>query len=48
MYITYKFAGFSDLSEIDGTSLLEADLNEIPELPAYLVVNSTWQGGSGG
>jgi FkbH-like protein len=48
MYITYKFAGFSDLSETDGTSLMEADLNDIPELPSYLVVNSTWQGGSRG
>ena len=41
MYVTYKFAGFSELSETDGVSLLEADLTAIPELPRYLQVKST-------
>lgn len=45
MYITYKFAGFSDVAEAEGTALMEADLNEIPDLPGYLSVNSTWRGG---
>lgn len=41
MYITYKFAGFSDVSETDGVSLLEADLARIPELPTYLELRAT-------
>lgn len=45
MYITYKFAGFSEVSEAEGNSLMEADLTAIPELPAYLRINATWQGG---
>jgi len=45
MYITYKFAGFSDVAETAGTALMEADLSEIPDLPAYLSVDSTWRGG---
>ena len=45
MYITYKFAGFSEVSEAEGNALLEADLASIPELPAYLRINATWQGG---
>jgi len=45
MYITYKFAGFSEVSEIDGTALLEADPASIPELPAYFRINASWQGG---
>jgi FkbH-like protein len=45
MYITYKFAGFSDVAESAGTTLMEADLTEIPELPGYLKLNSTWSGG---
>jgi FkbH-like protein len=44
MYITYKFAGFSELSEADGHALMEADLASIPELPAYLRINATWPG----
>lgn len=44
MYITYKFAGFSEVSEADGHALMEADLVSIPELPAYLRINATWQG----
>ena len=44
MYITYKFAGFSEVSEQDGVALLEADLAGIPELPAYLTVNAAWGG----
>jgi FkbH-like protein len=45
MYITYKFAGFSEVDEKEGTALMEADLAAIPELPAYLRINSTWEGG---
>ena len=45
MYITYKFAGFSEVSEIEGTALLEADPASIPELPAYFRINASWQGG---
>lgn len=48
MYITYKFAGFSDVGDGAEVTLMEADLTDIPPLPTYLVVNSTWQGGSRG
>lgn len=41
MYITYKFAGFSDLSDAEGVLLLEADLACVPELPAYLQLRTT-------
>lgn len=41
MYITYKFAGFSELSSTDGLSLLEANLNNIPEMPRYLDLRAT-------
>jgi FkbH-like protein len=42
MYVTYKFAGFSEVSETDGVALLEGDLQQIPELPSYLDVKSFW------
>jgi FkbH-like protein len=42
MYITYKFAGFSEVGETDGVALLEGDLQQIPELPSYLEVKSFW------
>jgi FkbH-like protein len=45
MYITYKFAGFSEVSEAEGNALMEADPTSIPELPSYLRINATWQGG---
>jgi FkbH-like protein len=45
MYITYKFAGFSEVSETEGTALLEADPASIPELPAYLKINAASLGG---
>ncbi|HWL15392.1 MAG TPA: HAD-IIIC family phosphatase [Opitutus sp.] len=45
MYITYKFSGFSEVSEVEGTALLEADPASIPELPAYFRINASWQGG---
>lgn len=44
MYITYKFAGFSEVNEADGLALLEADLERIPELPSYLEITSTLGG----
>jgi len=45
MYITYKFAGFSEVGEHEGLTLMEADPSSIPELPAYLRINAAWQGG---
>lgn len=44
MYITYKFAGFSEIGEAnaDGVALLEGDLQQIPELPSYLELKSFW------
>jgi FkbH-like protein len=48
MYITYKFAGFSEVSETEGDTVMEADLTSIPELPSYLRINATWQGGARG
>lgn len=41
MYITYKFAGFSDATETDGVMSLEADLTRIPDLPTYLQLRTT-------
>ena len=43
MYITYKFAGFADVSEADGHTLMEADLGDIPDLPSYLRIESAWE-----
>jgi FkbH-like protein len=42
MYLTYKFAGFSEVSEVEGHALLEADLSAVPPLPTYLQVQSSW------
>lgn len=44
MYVTYKFAGFSEVSETEGESVLECDLTQVPPLPAYLDVRATWGG----
>ncbi|MFE6921433.1 HAD-IIIC family phosphatase [Nocardia sp. NPDC057663] len=38
MYVTYRFAGFEDLGEKDGVSLLVAPLTAPPKPPAYLNV----------
>jgi len=48
MYITYKFAGFSEVSAAEGNALMEADLVSIPELPSYLRIKASWQGGVSG
>ncbi len=40
MYVTYRFAGFEDVSETDGVSLLENDLSDIPPLPAYFKLDA--------
>ncbi|MDB4473546.1 HAD-IIIC family phosphatase [Opitutaceae bacterium] len=40
MYITYKFAGFEEKSEVDGVTLFENDLLDIPELPDYFVMDA--------
>ena len=44
MYVTYKFAGFSEVSEADGMALLESDLTNVPELPGTLDVRATLGG----
>lgn len=44
MYVTYKFAGFTEIAESDGLALLQAEAASIPELPAYLTVNATFGG----
>lgn len=41
MYVTYRFAGFSEIGEEDGVSQLEADLQNVPALPRYLRVEAT-------
>ena len=38
MYMTYKFAGFRDIGEVDGAHLLEHDLMHIHALPSYVTV----------
>lgn len=48
MYVTYKFAGFSEVSESDGLAVLEADLTRIPELPRYLGVKANVGGSLNG
>lgn len=35
MYVTYRFAGFEDVAEENGVSLLENDLSDVPDMPAY-------------
>lgn len=44
MYITYKFAGFAEVSEDGGLTRLESDLHQMAPLPSYLEVRSTWGG----
>lgn len=40
MYITYKFAGFSEMADSEETGLLENDLSQIPAYPTYLQINA--------
>ncbi len=35
MYVTYRFAGFEEIAEENGVSLLDNDLSDVPELPGY-------------
>lgn len=44
MYVTYKFAGFAEVSESAGLTVLENDLTGIPPLPSYLDVHATLGG----
>lgn len=44
MYITYKFAGFAEVSEAGGVIRLESAPLEGATLPSYLEVRSTWGG----
>lgn len=39
MYITYKFAGFKEISDEDGNILLENNLSRIQDVPEYIKVN---------
>lgn len=41
MYITYKFAGFKELIESKGVSILENDLTNIQPFPEYIKVFTT-------
>ncbi len=36
MYVTYKFAGFTEIGEEDGLTLLENDLSQVPDMPEYV------------
>ncbi len=36
MYVTYRFAGFQEIGEENGVSILENDLSSIPPFPGYL------------
>jgi FkbH-like protein len=38
MYVTYRFAGFQEAGERDGISVLESDLGQVQDVPAYLRV----------
>jgi FkbH-like protein len=38
MYVTYKFAGFTEIENIRGTQILEHDLASIPPVPDYISV----------
>lgn len=38
MYITYKFAGFKEVGEKDGVTILENDLTNIQDIPDYIKV----------
>jgi predicted enzyme involved in methoxymalonyl-ACP biosynthesis len=40
MYITYKFAGFSEMKNAGETGLLENDLSQVPPYPTYLKINA--------
>jgi FkbH-like protein len=36
MYVTYRFAGFREVGRERGTTVLRADLSQVPDPPAYL------------
>jgi FkbH-like protein len=38
MYVTYRFAGFQETGLRDGISILESNLGQVQEVPAYLCV----------
>lgn len=40
MYVTYRFAGFTEHAERDGVSILVGPAGEVPAPPAYLRLNS--------
>lgn len=39
MYVTYKFAGFRKIAEVEGTTLLQTDLQQIQPFPGYVKVD---------
>jgi FkbH-like protein len=39
MYVTYRFAGFAEAGERDGVTVLESDLGQVQDVPAYLRVD---------
>jgi FkbH-like protein len=41
MYITYKFAGFTEVEERDGLTILAHDLSEIQNYPEYITLSMT-------
>ncbi len=40
MYVTYRFAGFRELSKDGARSVLENDLERIQDPPTYLVLHA--------
>ncbi len=40
MYVTYRFAGFEEVGEENGVSLLANDLSDIPPLPSYFALTA--------
>jgi FkbH-like protein len=40
MYVTYRFAGFTEHAERDGVRILAASAGKVPEPPAYLRLNT--------
>jgi FkbH-like protein len=40
MYVTYRFAGFTEHAERDGVRILASPAGEVPEPPAYLRLNT--------
>ena len=39
MYVTYRFAGFSEVARAGTTCVLDADLSRVPPRPAYVRIN---------